>query len=98
MYQNLTSTDCVFTMVAQAVSPLTFAHGVAKACRIHSEKDGLRNWRRLDLMIRFHKKYQLSFGPMPGIASNPPSVKRDCGTGVVSPTSFFRAAAPYLQR
>lgn len=26
------------------------------------------------------------------------SVKRDCGTGVVSPASLFRAAAPYLQR
>lgn len=26
------------------------------------------------------------------------SVKRDCGTGVVSPISRLRAAAPYLQR
>lgn len=26
------------------------------------------------------------------------SVKRDCGTGVVSPSSLYRAAAPYLQR
>ena len=26
------------------------------------------------------------------------SVKRDCGTGVVSPVDLFRAAAPYLQR
>ncbi|RZS41872.1 hypothetical protein EV673_0187 [Limnobacter thiooxidans] len=26
------------------------------------------------------------------------SVKRDCGTGVVSSVSRFRAAAPYLQR
>jgi hypothetical protein len=26
------------------------------------------------------------------------SVKRDCGTGVVSPVGLFRAAAPYLQR